>query len=467
MICFHCGQPGHIISTCTSSSMPQSLAGKEAWHRFIDRRTKLNAKHGRKRKDPLQQVLKWMSDADTLIIDDQNKDAKECVRAKDPIAILVSEAKNAKASFADDTITQKWKDRHNAKRNNLDRAFHRSFNQRIEIIRRGLISRLNVTPERLAASTWQSELNRAVVLGRPANFAAQNEYDDAQYQGVDGDNDPGRCIEVYAVEKLNSRCRYLYHLLFGNDHLTSKVRSLLLPLPATEQVDESTIQHDTPDVNIVSLGAGPGFDHIAMCLVSQFLYDIQPNNRLLRRRQINTKMYDLFDRDWEPIMSMLGESCHEGLNHPLYRNEHHDGCDDNNASCINNNGCNMTMSHGDLRIRLNATIHANDLACAIQTADIICAQFVLHENASCILKQDEDTIVGAMKDILEQAPVGTIMICTDSANFLFPALKRTATKLGWTYLGDEERREKRETIAHLGPKSYVILEKAYMKNDLG
>jgi len=101
---------------------------------------------------------------------------------------------------------------------------------------------------------------------------------------------------------------------------------------------------------------------------------------------------------------------------------------------------------------------------------VICVSFVLHENASFILDEDDTShgedgfssevmLAGAMRDVFEQSPLGTIMVLMDSSNALVPALKKTAKKYGWIYWGDDERRLEGQKIDNLGPKSFVLLER--------
>eukprot|EP00957_Ditylum_brightwellii_P157258 11968416-Ditylum_brightwellii.AAC.1 len=180
----------------------------------------------------------------------------------------------------------------------------------------------------------------------------------------------------------------------------------------------------------------------------------------------------------------------------------------------------MTMHHADLRVAIdynnvgdisvdgNNDIHCFDtdnakdeclqsitgnnkeLNRVIPNADIIIFQFVLHENASFLVdntklktttitkrhltptnkcQKDSDTTCtnenshfgGALGSILESASVGTIVICTDAANFLWPSLKGAASHYGWLFVSDKERKER----IPLGPKSYILL-KRVVKHDV-
>eukprot|EP00985_Skeletonema_marinoi_P027342 scaffold22316_cov97-Skeletonema_marinoi.AAC.2 len=193
----------------------------------------------------------------------------------------------------------------------------------------------------------------------------------------------------------------------------------------------------------MSLGGGPGFDHVSFCIATKFLHDIQPQRSDLLPNRIKTQVYDLYNDDWEPVMESLGE-CFDDQEH-------------------------LTMHHVDLRLDLADEAH-EQLRSSLQTVDIIIAQFVLHENASFIAQDVEidgvpqKQIVGVMRDILTMAPAGTIMIITDSANTLFPYLKDAANKNGWSYLcAEEQLREEGKRRAYLGPKSFLILEREVYK----
>ena len=125
----------------------------------------------------------------------------------------------------------------------------------------------------------------------------------------------------------------------------------------------------------------------------------------------------------------------------------------------------LTMHHVDLRLNLDDESHEH-LRSSLKSVDIICAQFVLHENASFIAEEVEidgkqqKQIVGVIRDILIVAPVNTIMIITDSANTLFPCLKEAARENGWRYLcAEEQLRQEGKRRAYLGPKSFLILER--------
>eukprot|EP00956_Cyclotella_meneghiniana_P026730 scaffold58490_cov20-Cyclotella_meneghiniana.AAC.1 len=119
---------------------------------------------------------------------------------------------------------------------------------------------------------------------------------------------------------------------------------------------------------------------------------------------------------------------------------------------------NLTMHHVDLRLDLANEAH-EQLRSSLSSVDIICVQYVLHENASFIVN-DQNRIIGVMRDVFVMAPVGTVMIITDSSNKLFPCLKDAANENGWIYLcAEEQLMDEGKRRAYLGPKSFLVFER--------
>lgn len=466
-LCFHCGEPGHRAKECPSraddakdGTGAQTKAGQEAFARYLQCRRELATETGQKRgqesehgradafvnakaRGPLyhfHRVLEWMNDRSTAATL-----AGETTRQpRDPIAVLQDEALEAVTSSLN--TTQRWNDLHKARWNDVDKAHREVFDSYIQDMRVLLGSSLGVTPEDEAASTWHEKLSEAVNLGRPADFSSKS----------------GGELSVYAVEKFQARCRQLYHLLFDNNcDISAKLRSLLLP---SAQPDGSNNNGDdkVKPINVVSLGGGPGYDHVALCIAAKFFHRAQPNSREFEVRHVRTQVFDLFDNDWEPVMSTLEKCANQAFLAETAKDS--TGCRNERSS-----GSNMSMHHCDIRKGLDGVCHA-DLVNAIENVDVICISFVLHENASFILDKghashwaddhsSEAILVGAMRDIFERSPLGSIMVVMDSSNTLFPALKNTAKKYGWMFRGDDERRVEGQKIDNLGPKSFVLLER--------
>ena len=445
IICFHCGENGHQTSICPVRTIyPQSCAGKAAFQQYIQSRKKFVKQRtserllANNRQSSLQlddglksydRVVEWMKEVDG--------DESSVMQARDPIAILQAEAAVNRLQSADiKTQTQRWHDMHKSRSNNIQKAHRYQFTRLMNKIHQSLMKRLDVSPSDVKASQWQEELTAAVELGRPGDFSSNTDI----------------CLKVYTVEKLHARCRQLHHLLFNDDKFASKIRSLLLPVPTSDAANKEV---DGQQINVISIGGGPGYDHVSLCLVAKFLHDIQPHHLMIKRRCIRTQVFDLFNESWQHVMISLNECLDECLedDDTINRVDSH--------TSIDHDMTRMTMHHGDLRLGLD-NINNTDLAQSLEHVNIICIQFCLHENASFIVEDDDHDqprIGGIMQDLFKHAPLGTVMIITDSVNTLFPLLKRIANEYGWKYRGDEEVRKSGKSLAFQGPKNYVMLER--------
>jgi len=458
-LCFHCGNPGHSIANCPSllRGEGQSNAGLEALQRFVSHRKELRKKNGGKRekvnlKGPLFHLTKlkyWMKQNqnseqgeskvyDPLVL---AKQSDECNFVNHAYREFFSHVMNfVEKEFAARMIQESLEDGASTKdianqfspkpfrRKRLPQTHNKVFDETDQIDKTFHYN-----------YSWQLALNKAVKDGIPANFS----------------NKPA--IRVYAYDKLFPRVRYLHHLVMDRNEISDNIRKKLL-LPEPYNVESG-------QVRVCAIGDGPGYDHIALGIVSSFLYQSQCpkslKNHLLKPKMIVTQAFDLFDKDWSPIMSSLNQSYRVALSKATMRDEDHEY---NNLLVQN-----PTLNHCDIRLSLDnaKNKHLND---ALPNMDIISFQYILHENSRTLLPnyekqshampyekdyQNIDFIRGAMFDILQRARVGAFILCTDSNNFVWPILKKTATVFGWNFVGDFE---KEESIA-LGPKSFVILER--------
>eukprot|EP00956_Cyclotella_meneghiniana_P022765 scaffold43428_cov22-Cyclotella_meneghiniana.AAC.1 len=353
----------------------------------------------KKKHSHLEKVMKWMAETSNH----QPNGISAATAAVDPLVWL-----NSQPPTCINGITQRCLDLHKAKYNDLDKAQRTVFGITIAQLRARLTDKLNVTANDVNESQWHTQLTLAVKSGQPAEFTSNN-------------TDKQCNIKVYAVEKLQPRCRQLHNLIFHDNSLCAKIRSKLLP---SNNLENAT-------TNCISLGGGPGFDHVSFCIAAQFLYDIQPHRNVLLPKRVKTEVYDLYNHDWKPVMESLDE-CFEDEK-------------------------NLTMHHVDLRLDLANEKH-EQLRTSLPSVDIICVQYVLHENASFIVN-DQNQIIGVMRDLFIMAPVGTVMIITDSSNKLFRCLKDAANENGWTYLCSEELLDEGKRRAYLGPKSFLVLER--------
>ena len=306
--------------------------------------------------------------------------------------------------------TQRWMDLHNAKYNSLDRACRAIFDARIDRMKQVLSSNLGVV--NADDTDWRIKLSSAVVAGKPADFA---------------------CVasnEVYTLNRIKPRCRQLHHLIMHDNPFSRRVRAYLLPSVGIDNEIQTAVR-------VVSLGGGPAFDHIAISLAQRFLLDVlrRPDHSRVVARPISSQVFDLFADEWKPIVEAV-------------------------QTCLQDCPGDVSLHRADLRKCLDESGN-DDLRLAIEKADLIVAMFVLHENRSTILQggPDEQRINGALKSIFERAQIGTMLICCDSANTLYPAMRAKALHSGWTVLGDEELRDQKKRLAYLGPKAFLIFER--------
>jgi hypothetical protein len=202
---------------------------------------------------------------------------------------------------------------------------------------------------------------------------------------------------------------------------------------------------------------------------------------------VQTTVFDLYDQEWLPILVDLKvafqqeEREYEGHEAAWWRDNH------------------MTMRHGDLRqcqlhgdgdgkcdsegedwrgdqsqsqsggqnnmedcASVKSSIFDGDdskhIMNTVSNTDIFIFQFVLHENASYLVDEDTGFIQGLVATVLQGACIGAFVVCTDSGNKLWPALKKTAFFYGWHFWSDTENAENGHKIM-FGPKAFVILER--------
>jgi hypothetical protein len=464
--CYHCGAAGHVARACPSSALPRSEAGVAALHEYVEARGRL-AREREAGGRNVSRVVEWMGGGGG---GGGGGGAGEncCWPVRDPVAALRAEAEAAGGSGDAPPPTQRWLDLHNGRRRDVRRSYRHGFNTAMDVIRPLLAERLGVSADDEAASEWAGELTRAVREGVPADFSARGDdgandgASDGASDGEGGGGEPGgTCLKVYAVEKLSARCRQLHHLLFDDNAICGRAREMLLPRPSDPG--------RAPDpVRVVSLGGGPGYDHVALCLVARYLLLAQPfrwaGGPALRARTVATEVFDLYDEAWAPVAAAVAGACRDGIGRidgvpppEEEKDEDEEEKDELEEGGDETGGDSCSMAFADLRLGADHPSHAA-LREALELADLVVLQFVLHENAAFLLRDGGDRVGGALGDLLAVAPVGTLVFCTDSANTLWPALRRTASERGWSCVGVEEQRAGTGRIA-LGPKSFVMLER--------
>lgn len=479
--CFHCGEAGHAVSNCPShlAGAPRNSAGEETYKAYVSRRReyrgsrewqKRRADNAPEVEQRLEKVAGWMAAINIAGGAENNADAigtgvdAEARLPMDPIVALVRPSSlnsiNITASINDDlTSSQRDRDLRNAAAKYVGHAYRDHFHRCATSVTERLAARFGISAEqgegesRAGQAEWQEELTRAVREGTPADFSdrAAGGCDDNDDNGDGhGDGSPALSLRAYAVGKLATRVRYLHHLILDDNPLSAVVREVLLPvLPGCGQ------GRNNEPLRVCSVGGGPAYDHVALTLVARFLARVQGGQSAGTRRwdprKIDTQVFDLYDEDWRPIADAVVECYAE-----TWANE--ETFDEGDPS---KDGGLVTMHHADIRFGLDESSNGDSLRPAVEKADIICFQFVLHENALLLSAERENgRIGGAIADILDRAAIGTLVICTDSSNTLWPVLKETATECGWIFYSDTERGSR----IFLGPASFVILQRTEVKS---
>jgi len=274
------------------------------------------------------------------------------------------------------------------------------------------------------ANPWVHVLNQAVKDGIPADFS----------------NDENN--RFYTIQKLETRTRYLHHLIMDENDICSDVRKALLDCLNARDGEEKD-----RTINVCALGGGPGYDHVAIWIALLFLY----NTNAIDAGQISlkTEVYDLFG-EWESIVGLMDQS----LSNAMDTISDDSDCSEINVDVYKGNGASLKLC--DIREGLDSPVNEH-LRDSLTRVDIICFSFVMHENASILRSNDKDDplIQGVTRDLMALAKVGTLMLVTDSNNLLWPTLKATAKVYGWRYFGALER----DSRISMGPKEFVVLQR--------
>ena len=94
--------------------------------------------------------------------------------------------------------------------------------------------------------------------------------------------------------------------------ISNRIRKLFLPDVLCENTDVNIVGED---ISVCSIGGGPGYDHLSLCILASFLRHIQSsvNENSFRTRVVRKRAFDLFDDDWKNFMELLGISVRNAL----------------------------------------------------------------------------------------------------------------------------------------------------------
>ena len=444
--CFHCGQQGHMAAQCLrrQDQLEQSLEGKVAFEIYVDGGSKQQPCMPQKNYTlyHFYKLQRWVR----IQLRQQQKQQHSKVECPthiiDPICMAYS---SLTLNNSNDSNIYMYMHIHipnqndqNQQRRGLRKNMFHSYRelfdrsiQQLEIRYKGLIQHQQqqqqqqhgnsqlipkglpdpritdptstlIANNRASSSCWQAILTQAVKDGTPPEFS-----------------DPASLRE-YTVQKLIPRCRQLHHLILDhNNPFASAIRALLLRIQPTKQASKQTSCSNTSNdddhdhdidipksvISVCSIGGGPGFDHIAICMVATFLHSIvAPSHDHQQHQQqeeeqhshdnvcpmIHTRVFDLWNDAWSPIANELMD-CWKIGDPPVLLEPSSQIAADNRYSNPSpesslppirhrrHHHC-MTMHHADLRKSLQESSNI-ELKNAIPNADVIVFQFVLHENA--------------------------------------------------------------------------------------
>ena len=103
--------------------------------------------------------------------------------------------------------------------------------------------------------------------------------------------------QIYSMEKLLPRVRYLCYLMMCYNPISNRIRKLFLPDVLCKNTDVNIVGED---ISVYIVGDGPGYDHLSLCILASFLRHVQSSVNLnsFRTRIVQTRVFDLFDDDW-------------------------------------------------------------------------------------------------------------------------------------------------------------------------
>mmetsp|Transcript_27584 Transcript_27584/g.55201 ORF Transcript_27584/g.55201 Transcript_27584/m.55201 type:complete len:465 (+) Transcript_27584:169-1563(+) len=433
--CFHCGLTTHPILLCPNIDKEQTELGKKVQLAFCNARKAWYKEFGKKKKErsATYNYLKVKNYLQSLVLPEQLslqgylEPLHLLSLNPEPIQNHSLKIQKAAREFFSYILPS-------LRKNLIAKLIEQSQNQSQSQSQPGAFTEKNlantvdyhsiVRPcrQKNAKSPWTQTLNQAVKEGIPADFS----------NGEDN--------RFYTIQKMETRIRYLHHLIMDDNELSLAVRQTL--------VDCLNAKNGKTTVRVCSLGGGPAYDHVAIWMVLLFIFNMNKSFNV-SKVLVQTDVFDLFG-EWEEIVNAMDDSLARTIE-GIEDSEENDLVD---VRVFQRGGA--CMKQCDIREGLDRPI--NDLLKkSLEDINIICFSFVIHENSSIILSKDknEPLIQGAARDIMERAEVGTLMVCMDSNNCCWPAFKATARAYGWQYFGSEERQKR----ISLGPNQFVIFKR--------
>ena len=413
--CWYCGLIDHEHQSCPTklASQPRTLEGKNAEKRYRKCLENLRIQNGTNRpkriKHKLHQFIEMKKYFSSAYLDHYNGEPYALIKRDENLNDMMEDkflmAHRQFFSYIIGNLQKKLIDVFQEKYDDFD------YSSSVKRYR-----------SKGKASPWIYSLNHAVKNGTPADFSNHIKN------------------RIYTVEKVTSRTRYLHHLIMDWNPISNSIREILY----------DKIQRD--HVSVMSIGGGPAFDHIAIWIIMLFLRNMNNQNRQNSKQwTIKTQIFDLY-LEWTNICNEVELSFTDILNEL-----------DENITVDAHPNRDISVHHCDLRLELHDSANTQ-VQQSLNAADIICVQYVTHENSSFILDDDDKYIRGLFFGILVESEEGTIIVFTDSGNFVWPKLKSTAIAYGWFCFGDDDKRSSGGDVRQ-GPKSFVMLQRKFMVYD--
>jgi hypothetical protein len=152
---------------------------------------------------------------------------------------------------------------------------------------------------------------------------------------------------------------------------------------------------------ILSIGGGPGYDYIAMCLLSLFLQRTLTNEKSQQHDtfQVRCVVFD-YELGWKDLIERLEKSTNLILSHVGMRGN----------SCIFGGACDITQN-------LDETVNHN-FRDQISTTDVFVCQYCIAENYTRL----KDVHYCFFQDLLTRSSDGTLFLFTETTHRMWPDL---------------------------------------------
>jgi hypothetical protein len=328
VVCYCCGQCGHVRLDCPNPENPSAVAALKEFRTARKQRRNEQRRHSAKQpkqRESARIARDWLA----------GRGPDQC--KSDPVALVVSHG-----------TKQLQRDLAAAAKEHFDRG----------------ITHVAAELARGSASSAEEHGGAGGALATALRGALR--------EGIPPDFGDAAALTAYTRERLEARCRYLYTLLLCEDEICTAARQqLLLPTPSTG----ASVANQRRPLSVLSIGGGPAFDHVALRLLASFLASVPPGDvgqSTTCPVEVCTAVLDLNETEWSAAAKAVAAAMGSATDLTLF------GC--TSAEQLHLGRC-------DVRLALNDTVNA-EMASLAPTADIFVFSFVLHENAAGLLEQN-------------------------------------------------------------------------------